>query len=132
MERWIMKIKADFITNSSSTAFIIVVPSDLKLVQSFSELNTRMNDDMELHFNDSEEEAVAAVNQNLESLKSGNTLWIDDTEGFYTTKDFLEKKGFILKTIDMSGGDGTDIIEPITSEEIYKILNRMQTNEIKN
>ncbi len=127
-----MKIKLDFVTNSSSTAFIIVVPSDLKLVQAFSELNTSMNDDMNLHFNDSEEEAVAAVNQNLETLKGGNTLWIDDTQGFYTTRDFLEEKGFILKAIDMSGGDGMDIIEPVTSEEIYKVLNRIQSNENKN
>jgi len=120
-----MKIKTDFVTNSSSTAFIIVVPSNLELVKSFEELDTSMNDDMELHFNDSKEEAIAAVNQNIGTLKIGETLWIDDTQGFHTTKDFLEKKGFLLKSLDMAGGDGMDIIEPISRDAIYKVLNRI-------
>lgn len=125
-----MKIKTDFITNSSSTAYIIVIPSDIEAVRSFSELDTSMNDDMDLAFNNNENEAVAAVNQNLGSLKDGNTLWIDDTQGFYTTRDFLEKKGLMLKSLDMSGGDGMDVIEPINEEAIYKILNRLK-NESK-
>ena len=90
-----------------------------------------MNDDMELQFNDNEEEAVAAVNQNLGTLKMGETLWIDDTQGFYTTRDFLEKKGLLLKTIDMSGGGGMDVIEPIKLEDIHKALNRIN-DEVQN
>ena len=72
-----------------------------------------------------------AIQYHLSLLKEGRQLYRDDTMGWWTLLEYLKKRGAVFKEIDMSGGDGMDIIEPLNIDDIHKALNRIQKNEIE-
>ncbi len=128
-----MRIKADFITNSSSTAYIVLVSDTMFNVNDISAINELESFESEHYdeFNEDDKEMLNAIQYHLSLLKEGRQLYIDDTMGWWTLLEYLKKRGAVFKEIDMSGGDGMDIIEPLNIDDIHKALNRIQKNEIE-
>ncbi len=128
-----MRIKADFITNSSSTAYIVLVSDTMFNVNDISAINELESFESEHYdeFNEDDKEMLNAIQYHLSLLKEGRQLYRDDTMGWWTLLEYLKKRGAVFKEIDMSGGDGMDIIEPLNIDDIHKALNRIQKNEIE-
>ncbi|MCK5643326.1 MAG: hypothetical protein KAJ19_21130 [Gammaproteobacteria bacterium] len=113
-----MKVKLDFVTNSSSTCYIACVPSTLKPFKSVEGLHEWDYDGQ------TEEEALETVNDGIKYLQNGNTLWREDNSLFWTIQRYLGENGFILTSVDAAGGDGCDVIEPLTIKLLEEFLER--------
>jgi hypothetical protein len=129
-----MKIKTDFVTNSSSTAYIVVIPNNFKLLESVApiEKTDSYKEAFEYQCHSDEKFMLDSVNETIETLKEGYQVYIGNVYAFYVARDYLRSKGAIIKDIDMIGNSVEDIMEPITLEDIHKALNRIQKNEIEN
>lgn len=129
-----MRIKADFITNSSSTAYIVLISETMNEIKDVSVLKDLSEYEDELYhtFRDDENEMVKTMNDSLDRLKQGERLYSDEIAGFWTLINYVERMGAVFKRIDMTGGGDSDMIEPLSIDDIHKALNRMQQNEIEN
>jgi len=121
-----MKIKLDFITNSSSTAYVVMIPPNFKEIVSIDVL-----EEWEDYFSGLPNEAIKEVNKNIKKLKNGEQIYYGNCKGFYTIVYYLKSQGVLLRQIDMDGNSGSDIIESIKPEEFFKILDRYNKNENK-
>ena len=120
-----MRIKTDFVTNSSSTGWIVSVPREFypdqeKIIEVFKDHN--------LDFDDSEEWGETRILQDfdecLEILKNGDNLWYYGDDGtdsriFYTMAEICEQNGFLLAVFEI-GGEGNNRIEGIVEEKMNK------------
>lgn len=110
-----MKIKTDFVTNSSSTSYIVFIPKDFviekkhitqgMLMYDFGELIKGVQDDWD--------KAITILNNGLDILKSGETLWADWEEiedcnraSFYTLQQIFGDAGFQLESYESGSEDG--------------------------
>jgi len=120
-----MKIKIDFITNSSSTAYIVFVPNNFEVTstQAYEVYkDTRNGSDGE--FTD---EIFGDIEETLESLKEGDVLWSYGDDGnpdppiYYAVLEICNINGFIVGTSSV-GGEGNNSIIGIRQEDVIDIL----------
>lgn len=118
-----MKIKLDFITNSSSTAFVVLIPnqfyaSDNEMRKLYDE--TLGEEEM------TDEKLFSELPECIESLKGGDNLWTYGGDGcnpdlWNTVISICERHKFILASLDMNG-EGNNIIQGIKEEQIEELL----------
>jgi len=121
-----MKIKVDFITNSSSTAYVVFVPNNFKVTRNQahkSYKNEYYSDTSDKAFND---EIFCDIEDSIEELKEGQHLWSYGDEGtpgpiYYAVLDICNINGFIVSDSEM-GGEGNNSIFGIKEEQIVDIL----------
>lgn len=111
-----MKINLDFITNSSSTIYIVAIPENLTLdTEIFLKYyNARIIDEEE-----QTEAALNLANELIDTLKNGNVIWEEDTDEsvFWPLLDALTDN--VFESVEVSGGSG---ISPILQNRIERWL----------
>lgn len=130
-----MKIKTDFVTNSSSTCYVVFVPANYKLDDNALKAAIEQNmewwdeeeEDPELTSDDYVEMLRDEVIECLQELKEGNDIYKDnygdgvDYKTYSTVDQLVGDLGFGLTSVDTSG-DGLDQIVGVQEEKVIKIL----------
>jgi hypothetical protein len=125
----VMIIKNDFVTNSSSTCFIVSIPEKFEV--SDEEIQNTLQKTFE-DFYDPEEletsftEFVEIVREYIESLKCGECVYEYDIEYdacfvYDVIEKILENNSFILTSLDIHS-DGNNHMVGISIETIKKCL----------
>lgn len=131
-----MKIKTDFITNSSSTAYIVAIPNDFEPDQ---ETILEKSKEHFIYRQDEEEwpetRILEEFSECLELLKKGENIWNYGNEGadsriFYIMTAICEENGFILSVFDLSN-EGNTMIQAITEDDINGWFVDTQLHKLK-
>jgi len=115
-----MKIKNDFVTNSSSTSYIVCIPESYKFSKKIIEDNINSYD---IGDYDSIDEILISANELLEKIKSGTEISLgdDDTYSYELIRMVSE---LIPDDLVIAGIDSKeDSIIGIKTETIKKVLN---------
>lgn len=122
-----MKIKRDFVTNSSSVAFVVMIPNNFYTNE--DEIEELYNGEYDMYDSYKEaknDEAFDEVYECLEDLKDGKNLWHYGGDGlnqcaYNCLLDICSKHKFILSSLDMNG-EGNNIIQGVREEIVESLL----------
>ncbi len=122
-----MKIKTDFITNSSSIAYIVMVPNNFYFGE--DEIQKSFNDrilDFDYPPVPTEKKTLEEFSECIEILKEGDNLWHYGNQGvsqliYYMVTDLCDEHGFVLTSFDING-EGSNIIQGVPEETIEKMM----------
>lgn len=117
-----MQIKADFITNSSSTAYIVFVPNSYVL----DEANLKTAIDMTNEITDTdfiltEEHTKTIIPEIIETLKFGETFDTEDFMLFSVCLQLFTIENFVVGGVDIAG-DYFTCMCGIDQENILDVL----------
>ncbi len=114
-----MKIKWDFVTNSSSTAYLVCIPKNYDVKDILEVLSNTMQYEDELgeYAEDDKDKFFELVSQNIETLKNGGHIWNNEDPCFWSTEQYLREKDCIISSIDTSG-DGMDLIQGVDFDKL--------------
>jgi len=120
-----MKIKIDFITNSSSTAYIVFVPNNFEVTrnQAYEAYEAYDNNSYKA-FSD---KTFEDIEKTIESLKMGDILWSYGDDGepdppiYYAALEICNINSFIVGSSSI-GGEGNNLIFGIQQEHVVEIL----------
>lgn len=114
-----MKIRLDYVTNSSATGYIVCVPRHYKPTD--DEIKKALSGSYNDYEEDQEDEIILGVNQMIEEIHRGVEVWQYETDGeiFYTLTALLDQ--FQLGAFEIHS-DGDGMILPITPQKIEEIF----------
>lgn len=119
-----MKIRSGFVSNSSSSSYIVKVPKKFKITaKTLSDgALTSLTECEELEYSEEDEEltekglkdGIGLLNNALDELKAGRAIHRYNTEYavFLALRDVLEDNNHVVMVSDGAGGDGEDVIMP--------------------
>lgn len=122
-----MKIRNGFVSNSSSSSYIVSVPKGFTVTADELKSPTILEDLGESNLLDDDEnwnednitvpqKAVDKVNELFAQLASGKGIyrgdWQNPSNIFWGLVELLEEHDFVVMTTDGAGGDGEDTILP--------------------
>jgi hypothetical protein len=123
-------MKTDFVTNSSSTVYIVYIPNkypftNRKILDAF-ETQKKWWDEEE-YKNLTNEDVIDVFNYGIQKLKDGDNIhpdWDEEirTFMFNVITEVLDKENLIVLQTDTSAS-GNDFIAPIKKENMEKIMN---------
>jgi len=131
-----MRIKTDFVINSSSTAFIVCIPRNFiptkeEIDSAYSTHNIYRQDEDEL----TEEDLYKKLPYELmEDLKNGDNLWYYGNDGcdqrlFHMVAEICGFNGFVLISFEIEG-EGNNRIQGIKEEELQKWFMNTQLQKL--
>ena len=120
-----MKIKSDFVTNSSSTCYIVLIPPsfevDKEKLKNLYDKFTYYNDRDSISFDD----MLKEFDETIQILKKGERIYLDDfgNELHVVTFNSLEEylKDFYVNEIKLSTGGETSITG-ISMDKVFEII----------
>jgi len=116
-----MKIRSGFVSNSSSSSFVVSVPKDFVVTKDMIS-EQGMVELWENELIDEEDivsqRALDYLQSQVDILKSGSTLYAGyrGCDAFWAVQNLLEEQDMIVMTLDGPGGDGEDIITPFKDQ----------------
>ena len=128
-----MRIKSDFVTNSSSTAYIVAIPKNWYLDEKQFLNEYYGNDgDLEIYLGN-EEDLLTLAHGVVDALRNGDEQWLEDdfcgdSAIFWAIGTLIEKDGLELAQTYLS--DGMYHFKPITQEQIETWLSTIVLDEI--
>ena len=116
-----MKVKFSFVTNSSSTAYIVFIPDNFKA--SRKDIMDIYSEELEGYYDElNEDDIVKEINEKIEDLKFGETIWeYDEYMAYAIIRGLCSYHDFILTSLDVSS-DGNGTITNIKKEKFIDIL----------
>lgn len=116
-----MKLKHCFVTNSSSTSYIVFIPDSFKA--SHEDIMDLYSEQIDGYFDEvDEQKLVEDINEKIEGLKCGERVWeYDEYVAFSIISGLCSYHDFILDSLDVSS-DGAGIITNIKKERFLDIL----------
>lgn len=114
-----MKIKSDFVTNSSSTSYIFLIPDTLYITL---EQVQKYLDDNEWDEDHNAEDVYENCLLVIKELQAGNSVWQEEhpNPAYHCIVEHLEEHDLCMGTIDTS--DGASIISPVTSAKLQEMI----------
>ena len=113
-----MKIRSGFVSNSSSSSFVVVLPSDFKSQIDTMDLSEYQK---ELEWNDTAEEDVRIQFHNL--VREGYLCNDDCYSEYSVISEILTKKDWVVATVEGGPDDGS--IEVADVEKIQKVISNI-------
>ena len=119
-----MKIKGDFVTNSSSTSYVVLVPNEFR--PDDDEIKKLYTEEYSFDDELSDEQLLKELPELFEILKEGEDLWYYGGEGTNQSLwgmilDICRTHDFLLTSLDMNG-EGNNTIIGIKEEAIESIM----------
>jgi len=129
-----MKIRTGFVSNSSSSSFVVLLPANLKEFE-YKDLTDDCKNHLLENSNESGDDehtlekiytkGLNNINTELRKLKQGKTLsqFHSKHGGVFECLEELLKP-YILDSFDSGGGDGEGTIKPIDIKRVREILDQ--------
>jgi hypothetical protein len=127
-----VKIKSDFVTNSSSVTFIIAIPDSFTIT--LMQVN-KLFDSKSVDFYkgtdtpEGREDLLKEALSYIDELKNGKIVYQEDfnhREAFTIITECLREKDLEIKSIDTNGDSDYKII-PVSEAMIVKIIQKMSS-----
>ena len=120
-----MKIKYDFITNSSSVAYVVMVPNNFYINENEIREEYKENELSEEN-PPTVEDVIKELSECIEILKEGDNIWHYGQDGvnqtvFYMLGNLCQNHDFSITSIDISS-EGNNIIQGVKEEVIENVI----------
>jgi hypothetical protein len=113
----VLKLKGDFITNSSSTSYVVFIPEGFK-VKSFDELDMPYDSFDE----EDDDEILKKVNDGIEAVKNGDHICESEDYGVNRQLSHICRENNFVLT-DVEGSSDYGVVAGVTKRKIDEISN---------
>lgn len=126
-----MKIKSDFVTNSSSTSYLVFIPDnfDYEIVNRVIDASHTIQKDIE-ELNEWTERKGKDCKKEIEDafkdLVNGKSVYHYDCDSFYTIHEILHELGLVVSVKELSGSQDGHIIN-LNSKDIKSKLETIRS-----
>ena len=120
-----MKIRNGFVSNSSSSSYIVSVPKDFVVTKDMvteQAMIVLWEDEVLDNEDEVNQEVLDLINSKIDSLKGGHEVhrsW-GESDVFWAVQDILKENNLIIMSVPGAGGDGEDSIIPFEDERKSK------------